>query len=490
MKRLEAWVIELKRNLISFTFLYFPWRVFLQFFVIQCVTFNILFWGLFFSQVSSFRWVWLYFIGTVAVSLTTSFFFTQPVHRIYLKILRLSHKKLMKDWIHPEDDLTEEEVGEFSILEKGLNKIQKKLKKRKEQLYREREETQAFMTSVQESLVSISTDEKITFFNSRFASLFLDSGQINQSHIFLTDVFRDPVIYESFRRVMVDGELIKLELKMQTKVDSNPRYFLLSLSPLRKGKTNEIYGMIGIFHDISDIKKTEQIRIDFVGNASHELRTPLTSIKGYIETLKEDFHSGNTAQAGNFLQIISRNVDRLIDLVNDLLTISTLESHSQVRATVINAMQLSHLVVSDLMILAQSKNQKIFIHVNVSEFRADIEKVDQVIRNLVTNAIKYIPEQKEIHVSWDHDPSGAVVLKVKDDGPGIPREHHDRLFERFYRIDKGRSRDRGGTGLGLAIVKHIVMAHGGRVEIRSEVGKGTEFLCYFPQPEALAVSPN
>lgn len=236
----------------------------------------------------------------------------------------------MKEWAKEEDDLTEEEIGEFSILEKSLNKIQKKLKKRKEQLYREREETQAFMSSVQEGLVSISTDEKVTFFNSRFATLFLDPNQIHQPHIYLTDIFRDPVIYESFRRVMVDGDLIKLELQMETKIDSGPRYFLLSLSPLRKGRTSEIYGMIGIFHDISDIKKTEQIRIDFVGNASHELRTPLTSIKGYIETLKDDFSTGNIAQSGSFLQIISRNVDRLIELVNDLLTISTLESHPQV----------------------------------------------------------------------------------------------------------------------------------------------------------------
>jgi len=390
----------------------------------------------------------------------------------------------MREWKPEADDLTEEEVGEFSVLEKGLNKIQKKLKKRKEQLYREREETQAFMSSVQEGLVSISTNEKITFFNSKFATLFLDSGQMNQEQIFLTDVFRDPVIYNSFRRVLVEGEVVKHELQMETKLDTSTRYFLLSLSPLRKGKTNEIYGMIGIFHDISDIKKTDQIRIDFVGNASHELRTPLTSIKGYIETLKQDFESGNTAQTGSFLQIISRNVDRLIDLVTDLLTISTLESHPQVKTTVISPMQLSNLVVTDLMILAEGKNQKIFIHADVDALRGDAEKIDQVLRNLVTNAIKYIPDGKEIHIKWEYNTDG-VILRVRDNGPGIPKEHHDRLFERFYRIDKGRSRDRGGTGLGLAIVKHIVMAHGGRVELKSEMGKGSEFICYFPQPLGL-----
>jgi len=484
LKQLGEWVTELRRNLISFTFWHFPWRIFLQFFIIQVVSFNILFLGLFFTQLGTLKWISLFLLGSIFVSATTAFFFTQPIHRIYLKILKLTHKKAMREWKPEADDLTEEEVGEFSVLEKGLNKIQKKLKKRKEQLYREREETQAFMSSVQEGLVSISTNEKITFFNSKFATLFLDSGQMNQEQIFLTDVFRDPVIYNSFRRVLVEGEVVKQELQMETKRDASTRHFLLSLSPLRKGKTNEIYGMIGIFHDISDIKKTDQIRIDFVGNASHELRTPLTSIKGYIETLKQDFESGNTAQAGSFLQIISRNVDRLIDLVTDLLTISTLESHPQVKTTVISPMQLSNLVVTDLMILAQGKNQKIFINADVEAIRADAEKIEQVLRNLVTNAIKYIPEGKEIHIKWQYDTDG-VILRVRDNGPGIPKEHHDRLFERFYRIDKGRSRDRGGTGLGLAIVKHIVMAHGGRVELKSEMGKGSEFICYFPQPLGL-----
>lgn len=481
MKPFVEWVTGLKRSQLRFSFFYFPWRIFLQVFLIQLISFNILFLGLFFTQLPKMNWGLLFFLGSIFVSLTTSFFFTQPIHRIYLKILKLSYKKAMKEWQPDEDDLTEEEVGEFSILEKGLNKIQKKLKKRKEQLYREREETQAFMTSVQESLVSVSIDERITFFNSKFATMFLDQAQINQGQIFLTDVFRDPVIYNSFQKVLFEGESVKIELKMETKFDTSSRHFLLSLSPLRKGKTNELYGLIGIFHDISDIKKTDQIRIDFVGNASHELRTPLTSIKGYIETLKEDFAVGNVAEAGSFLQIISRNVDRLIELVTDLLTLSTLESHPQLKFTTSNPMQLSNLVVSDLMNLAQAKNQKIYINSNVEVLRADIEKVDQVLRNLISNAIKYIPEGKEIFVVWDYEADGSIVLKVRDNGPGIPKEHHDRLFERFYRIDKGRSRDRGGTGLGLAIVKHIVLAHGGRVELRSEIGKGSEFLCYFPQ---------
>lgn len=193
MKQLGELVTGLRQNLISFTFWHFPWRIFLQFFIIQVISFNILFLGLFFTQLGTLKWISLFMLGSVAVSFTTAFFFTQPIHRIYLKILKLSHKKATREWQPEVNDLTEEEIGEFSVLEKGLNKIQKKLKKRKEQLYREREETQAFMSSVQEGLVSISTNEKITFFNSRFATLFLDSGQMSQQQIFLTDIFVIPL---------------------------------------------------------------------------------------------------------------------------------------------------------------------------------------------------------------------------------------------------------------------------------------------------------
>jgi two-component system phosphate regulon sensor histidine kinase PhoR len=126
LKQLGEWVTELRRNLISFTFWHFPWRIFLQFFIIQVTSFNILFLGLFFTQLGTLKWISLFFLGSLFVSATTAFFFTQPIHRIYMKILKLTHKKAMREWKPGADDLTEEEVGEFSVLEKGLNKIQKK----------------------------------------------------------------------------------------------------------------------------------------------------------------------------------------------------------------------------------------------------------------------------------------------------------------------------------------------------------------------------
>lgn len=378
------------------------------------------------------------------------------------------------------EDLTEEQMGEFSALEQGLDRLQKKLRKRKDQLFREREEMQAFMSSVQEGLINVSLEEKVIFFNSRFATLFLNSEKMAMGQLKLTDIFRTPDVYDSFKKVFLTGQTQKSTMKMETVLDHYHRNFLVSLTPLRKTKSNEIYGVIGVFHDITDLKKLEQVRIDFVANASHELRSPLTSVKGYVDTLKEDLKNGQLQQASTFLDIISRNVTRLIELVNDLLTLSSLESHGELQLERIVPLQITDLVVSDLSLFAKEKSQVIIIKSGVDSFFADAQKVEQILKNLIMNAIKYIPHNKKIQVIWEKDVEGNTLLRVIDDGPGIQQEHHDRLFERFYRVDKGRSRDQGGTGLGLAIVKHIMISHNGKVELKSQLGQGSEFICTFP----------
>lgn len=378
------------------------------------------------------------------------------------------------------EDLTEEQMGEFSALEQGLDRLQKKLRKRKDQLFREREEMQAFMSSVQEGLINVSLEEKVIFFNSRFATLFLNSEKMAMGQLKLTDIFRTPDVYDSFKKVFLTGQTQKSTMKMETVLDHYHRNFLVSLTPLRKTKSNEIYGVIGVFHDITDLKKLEQVRIDFVANASHELRSPLTSVKGYVDTLKEDLKNGQLQEASTFLDIISRNVTRLIELVNDLLTLSSLESHGELQLERIVPLQITDLVVSDLSLFAKEKSQVIIIKSGVDSFFADAQKVEQILKNLIMNAIKYIPQNKKIQVIWERDVEGNTLLRVIDDGPGIQQEHHDRLFERFYRVDKGRSRDQGGTGLGLAIVKHIMISHNGKVELKSQLGQGSEFICTFP----------
>lgn len=467
----------------------FPWGIYFRFFIIQTLAYNLILVFLFVALVplsdEKPKTLWFFFITFFVVNLLvaifTSFRFTFPVHRLLIKTLRLSGKKKYLDLpIANEEDIFAEEDGEFSEFERALGRISRKLKKKKEQLQRERDETQAFMSSVQEGLLSINLDENVLYFNSQFAANFLNQAQLKEGNLRLTQIFRAPEIYQSFRQVIDKKQTQRVNLKLVTQLDRLPRDFSISLTPLRKYKSQDVYGVLGVFHDISDIRKAEKIRIDFVGNASHELRTPLTSIKGYVETLKTDLKQGQAEHALNFTEIISKNVDRLIDLVNDLLSLSTLESHAELKLEMIHPLQISELVINELSMMAKEKNQVIHVRGEVSAFEADARKVEQVLRNLITNAIKYIPQGKNVYVHWEETKNNQLLLRVMDDGPGIPEEHHSRLFERFYRIDRGRSRDQGGTGLGLAIVKHIMQNHGGSISVRNIPDKGAEFICIFP----------
>lgn len=466
----------------------FPWRLFWQFYAVQMLVYNLSF-LVTLSIVSVYRpfgqtYFWSiigqYFLVTAILAAVISWRFSRPLHKVILKAFRVASKKMEGMGEDLEEDLLEEEFSEYAQIENALNRIARKMKKKRDQLQREREETQAFMSAVQEGLVSVNHEMRVLYFNSQFATQFLSSGQIASS-LSLTDIFRHPEIHDSFQRALTEGRTFRVQVKLDTRLEKAPRYFSVSVNPLRKSKSLQVYGAIGIFHDITELKKAEQVRIEFVGNASHELRTPLTSIKGYVETLKIDVDSGHYDQASRFTDIISRNVDRLTELVNDLLTISTLESHAELKLEPVNPLLVSEQVVAELAPIVSEKNQVVIV-IGAQEapiFLADIRKVEQVLRNLVSNAVKYIASGKTIQIRWEKTPT-QVLLRVIDNGPGIPPEHHDRLFERFYRIDKGRSRDAGGTGLGLAIVKHIMQSHGGTVQVRSEVGQGAEFICTFP----------
>ncbi len=365
------------------------------------------------------------------------------------------------------------------ILIKPVYSLAVSLKDQKANLHREREETQAFLTSIQEGVVTFGLDKKILFFNTRFATLFVGSAKNDRKKSF-ENVFANIDLLSAVNDVIRLGSSQNLTLSLPTLLDSQPRFFNINVTPVKKRKNAELYEVVCVFHDITDIKKSEQIRIEFVGNASHELRTPLTSIKGYVETLREDIQQKRYDQTEKFISVVSRNVDRLIDLVNDLLNLSKMESSSELKVQKFSPLLISQNVIAELALLAQEKNILIKLHSQVSEIEADGQKVEQVLRNLISNGIKYISEGKEIHINWEIQNSD-VVLKVSDNGPGISEEHQPRLFERFYRIDRGRARETGGTGLGLAIAKHIMQSHGGSIEVKSSLGQGAEFICRFPQ---------
>jgi two-component system phosphate regulon sensor histidine kinase PhoR len=234
-------------------------------------------------------------------------------------------------------------------------------------------------------------------------------------------------------------------------------------------------GTVLVVHDLTRLKQLERARQEFVANVSHELRTPLSLIKGYVETLL-DGAKDNPEVETKFLQTIQRNSERLQFLIEDLLTISELES-GRIRMNLQNVAlrPMVEKALGDLSARARTKRVTLTNHLPEVTVRADADRLQQVFGNLVDNAIKYGRLEGSVTVSGNTLNDDTFEVCVQDDGPGIPAEALERVFERFYRVDKARSREQGGTGLGLSIVKHIVQSHGGRVWAKSEPGKGAAF---------------
>jgi two-component system phosphate regulon sensor histidine kinase PhoR len=241
------------------------------------------------------------------------------------------------------------------------------------------------------------------------------------------------------------------------------------------------HGVVLVFHDLTRLKQLENTRQEFVANVSHELRTPLSLIKGFVETLI-DGAKNDPELSTRFLRTIEKHADRLTYLIEDLLTISRLESGQIVMNLHDVALreEAAH-VIEDLQ--ARAAEKKVSLRNEMPEqlhARADADRLQQVLFNLVENAIKYGRAEGSVSIGGQANGDSKVELWVRDDGPGIPAEARERIFERFYRVDRARSRETGGTGLGLAIVKHIVQAHGGEVWVKSELGEGAAF--YFTLP--------
>lgn len=365
-----------------------------------------------------------------------------------------------------------------------LNQIQTDLKQKTEALSQEREELATLMSAISDAILAVDLAGKPLFFNSRFAlSFFGKERGTRQPH--LGEVFRAPEILDAFHAALDQGVNQQTSIKLYVKNDPVPRFFSLSIAPLRR-EEGPVYGAVGIFHDVTELKRAENIRIEFVANVSHELRTPLTAIKGYTDTLREDVANKRYDTASQFLEIIARNADRLMRLIVDLLDLSSLESQDaaeKMNITSVDTSDLTKRVLTQLESRRADKGHTIETLYTAAQVIADPARAEQVLINLLENSIKYIPTSGKVIVKWEKTPK-SVLLKVSDNGPGIPVEHHSRLFERFYRVDQARSRELGGTGLGLAIVKHIMQQHGGSVWVNSDSGKGTEFVCQFPNSQS------
>ncbi|MGB0579337.1 MAG: sensor histidine kinase [Limisphaerales bacterium] len=331
-------------------------------------------------------------------------------------------------------------------------------------------EQQAMFNSMIEGLLLLDADGNVRLTNEAFEDQF--NLRQNLKGRSLMEAVRFHEIQEVYNRTLIDSVVQGHEMELPA-IDQ--RVLQVNSAVVLDGKGGR-RGMILVFHDITRVKELENTRREFVANVSHELRTPLSLIKGYVETLI-DGAKEEAELRDKFLHTIDKHADRLTFLIEDLLTLSHLES-----GTLMMNMQPTRLreavdrVCDDLSKRAAEK--EIDLINSVSDdlvVQADSDRLEQVLFNLLDNGIKYGREAGDVRVTADEGQNGRVEVRVEDDGPGIPDEAQERLFERFFRVDKARSREQGGTGLGLAIVKHIVQSHGGEMWVESQMGHGTSF---------------
>jgi two-component system, OmpR family, phosphate regulon sensor histidine kinase PhoR len=334
---------------------------------------------------------------------------------------------------------------------------------------------EATLGGMREGLLVVDSDMRVVASNPAAYQLFTRSADTLQSQR-LTELTRNPAIYGAFLGALKGEE--RSGVKVETH-GPDRKIFDLRVVPLQASDGKVVQGAIGVFFDITKLERLEHVRQEFLSNVSHELRTPLTAILAFVETLE----GGNISEADNqrFLAIIRRNATRMHGLIDDILELSAIEAGNiQVKTEEI---PLQHLV-NDVMTSLNSgavTRQVVLENKVGNEVRvfADPRRLEQMLTNLVDNAIKFNREGGRVTVR--HENGTRDCIFVEDTGEGIPTQHLQRLFERFYRVDRARSRELGGTGLGLAIVKHLARAHGGEVAVESRLGEGSSFAIELPR---------
>lgn len=364
---------------------------------------------------------------------------------------------------------------EIGIVASSLDKTAQQLEINFRNLENSRRQLETLLNSMEDAVVAVSAKREVAWFNGAMKKMATSNISVGTP---LIRAVRDP----DFLKV-VDEVLQQQRVQTITLYSVAPgRTFSMTSAPLPNG------GAVCVLRDSTEIARVERTRRDFIANVSHELRTPLTSLLGYTETLLDE---SNDAKTREFLEIMRRNAQRMSRLTEDLLTLARVESGEY-------PLEQAPVPVQDLLRDAQvsfneiAKSRESTIEIAESPEAmvfADRDAIHQVFANLIDNALKYGTGSKKVEIGA-RQRAGEIEFYVQDSGPGIPSEHLGRLFERFYRVDKARSREAGGTGLGLAIVKHIVLNHGGEPGVNSELGHGSTFWFRLPLVDVAEMQPE
>ncbi|HIJ88510.1 MAG TPA: HAMP domain-containing protein [Desulfuromonadales bacterium] len=364
--------------------------------------------------------------------------------------------------------VSRDEIGKLATV---LNTMSDRIEDQVKSLSAEKQRLDTILNSMGEGVMVTASDGLISLVNPAFNRLFSIVGTVEGKR--LIEISRHPDLMEAFTEM---GKPDVHELVREITLQQGDMTLLTHWVPLNVDGVKQ--GIVAVLHDISDLKKAENMRRDFVANVSHELRTPVTVIKGYAETLLDGALESDPIRSRRFVDIIASHSERLTNLINDILTLSSLETKEA--HLELNAMDASGTIAKACTLLQEGAAHKKITIINetsgsaLPRIMADQGRLEQVVVNLLENAIKYTPEGGSVRLFCEEN-GQFVKVSIADTGIGIPFKDLPRIFERFYRVDEARTREQGGTGLGLAIVKHIIQLHGGTVSVTSEPGKGSIF---------------
>jgi len=393
-------------------------------------------------------------IGLI-LSIYYSKYFISSMNEIKDFLKELSKKNYGKKILIKKQD-------EFGEINHYLNLLSTELEENIKSYNKEKIEINTILSSIEEGILVTNSDGLITLNNKIFEDII---KEIDIKNKYYWEVIKNIEVIEFIKNVLKTKETLKKEVFINNKNYLIKGFYLLTI--------NEF---VFTFFDTSLIKKVEEVKRDFVRDASHELKTPLTAIKGFVETLEEEVGKNK------YIEIIKRNIERMINIINDLLTLSKIEDKDvKLEISEFDFLEMINNVIKIFSGKIKEKNLKVKIEIDNynTKIKGDSYKLEQVFINLIDNAIKYT-EEGEIKINYFLK-NNSVIIEIIDTGIGIPEEHIDRIFERFYVVNKSRSRKLRGTGLGLSIVKHIVLLHGGKIDVKSEVGKGSKFTITLPQ---------
>lgn len=367
---------------------------------------------------------------------------------------------------------------EIGILAKNFNTMSDKLVYTINKMEERNSRTKAILSSMVNAVIALDINKKIIFVNTAAEVMFnFEEVDVKGKHIL--EIHSNTTLDEIITKTIETNLSHKAEIQM-----SNVKRSIININTNTiklEEKGNRKIGVVVIFQDVTEIRKLETMRKDFVANVSHEIKTPLTSIRGFIETLKNGAIEEKKLR-DKFFNIIEIEASRLTSLIDDILILSDIENKQNIISKdLIDLNQTLEEILDIMNEIAKKKEIKLISNINnnLANIYGNKGRFKQMVINLIDNAIKYTPKNGSVTLnSFEYD--NKVVIKIKDTGIGIEKKHLPRLFERFYRVDKARTRQVGGTGLGLAIVKHIVISFNGTIKVKSELNKGSEFTIKLP----------